>query len=321
MKRIVLYLLPIVALISCNENFSANGEYSPKLIVYSVLDGSVDTQYVRVYSSFSPEQYNPNSVSPKINVTGALVKVYDDSSVYIFHDTTISFVQDNGSIEQLHLYVSYFRPKEKKNYMLSVQSTGFPTATSTAIGLEASQIILFSTIELFEPASGKNITVDIYLGKNVSAYLTVFTIEYELLKDSVWQTFSREVPISIVKDAAGNITKRFYPVPEHYAITRSIDRNVKINYPTEFYLSTINDIKTEYQVEYDKKALRFKDVIFQLTQFDNDIFTYYSITNNFPGATTIRLDEPDYTNIKNGFGIYGAVAVQKKKFGIPSDFP
>lgn len=318
MKNYLLLICFSFLVMSCSDDFSPNGEYSPKLIVYSILDASKDTQYVRVYSSFDPKLYNPNSSSPTSNITGAVVKISDDSSEYVFRDTVVAVTSSSGTVESLQVYVApKFVVKERKQYSLNVQAGTFPTATASSVSLELGQIFLFSTSLLFQPAAGQMITFDLYLGRNISAYMFTFVIEYEVFKNNVWVTQFREVPISIVSDGNGKVTKRFYPIPTLYAVGSSVYRNVKVFYGTENYTSVFNDINEEYV----NQTYRFKSAHAILTQYDNDLFTYYSIANNFPGATTIRLDEPDYTNIANGYGVFGSMTKQTKTYGIPSKFP
>lgn len=320
MKKILIVLIAIL-FASCNDGFSPNGDYTPKLIVYSVLDAATDTQYVRVYSSFSPEQYVPDTQSPNTEIVNAVVRIADDSTEVLFRDTVIT-IQSGGSAKTVRVYMApNFRPKEKKQYQLTVQSGSYPVATSSATGLDPAQIIMTDTKPLFEPLPEKDIIFDVYLGKNSSAYLGTLFMEYEVLINGAWKLFSKEMPIDIVYDAAGKIAKRFYPIPVLYRSSATVYRNIQISYQTEIYSAIISEIKEEHQASYDAKELRFKDVRFTIVQFDNEVFTYYSVANNFPGATTIRLDEPDYSNMKNGYGIFGTIATQVKVYGIPGDFP
>jgi hypothetical protein len=320
MKHIVVFAAAF-AFISCNGDFSPNGEYTPKLIVYSVLDGAADTQYVRVYSSFSPDQYVPDAPSPNTEITNAVVRVFDDSSEFIFRDTVIA-VKNGNTMTSVRVYMHpAFKPKEKKLYHLSVKSGTMPEATSTATALDPAQIFLMDTKPLAEPLPGKFISYDLYLGKSTGAYLGVMKVEFEVMKNSVWVPLSMEVPLDIVYDGSGKVASRFYPVPILFQALSAVNRYVQANFQTEVYSATINLIKETYQAEYEAKNLKFKRVRFTLVQFDNELFTYYSVANNFPGATTIRLDEPDYSNVRNGFGIFGAIMTQEKVFGIPEDFP
>jgi hypothetical protein len=320
MKNILILSIALVFL-SCNDGFSPNGEYTPKLIIYSVLDGMSDTQYVRLYTSFSPDQYVPDTPSPNSDIANAVVRVYDDSSEFFFRDTIIS-VLSGSSTRPVRVYMHpAFRPKEKKVYRISVQSGNFPVATSTATAQEAGQIAMFDTKPLFEPLPGKFIALDLYLGRHAGAYLGVMKIEYDVLINAVWTPQSEELPLDIVYDASGNISKRFYPIPILFQGVSVPNRNVQIKYQTELYSATISTIKQKYKAEYEAKNMKFKRVRFTLVQFDNEIFTYYSVANNFPGATTIRLDEPDYSNIQNGYGIFGTIMTQIKIYGIPEDFP
>lgn len=316
MRTLILIMLSLLFL-SCNDDFTPNGPYTPKLIVYSVLDAANDTQYVRVYSSFSPAVYRPDSPSPNTEIANATVRIADDSTAYVFHDTLMTI----GG-KQVRLYVHpQFRPKDRKVYHLSVASADYPTATSTATGVESGQILMFDTKPLFEPAPGTNLLFDLFLGRNCSAYLSTLKLEYELFRNGAWVVQSREVPLDVVYDASGATVKRYYPIPVLYQNNGSVNRNVQIKYATELYTGEIKAVKDEYPTDVDNKTLRFKDVRLTLVQFDNEVFTYYSVANNYPGATTIRLDEPDYTNMKNGFGIFGAMVTQQKVYGIPAIFP
>jgi hypothetical protein len=320
MKKITVTLTALLFL-SCNEDFSPNGEYTPKLIVYSVLDAAADTQYVRVYSSYSPEQYAPNAPSPVTEIPNAVVRVYDDSSEYIFTDTLIT-IPNGSSTSTIRVYKHpAFRPKDRKLYHLSVRSGTFPEAVSTATGMEAAQIIFRDSKPLFEPVPGKFITFDCYMGRNIGAYLPVLKLEYEILKSGIWIQYAKEVPIDIVLDPSGNVTKRFYPIPILYEGTNVPNRLVYVSYTTEIFSATVREIKEEHAADYEAKNLRFKDIRFTLVQFNNELFTYYSVANNFPGAATIRLDEPDYSNITNGYGIFGTMSTQVKVYGTPGDYP
>lgn len=320
MKKFILFIAAVF-LVSCNDDFSPNGDYTPKLIVYSVLDAAKDTQYVRVYGSYSPEQYHPDSPSPNTDIANAVVRVFDDSSEYIFRDTVIS-VTEGITTKNVRVYTHpQFRPKEKKVYHLSVQSGTYPVATAAATGLDAAQILMFDTKPLAEPLPGQFVTFDLFLGRLAGAYLGVMKIEFEVMENLVWVPHSMEVPLDIVYDASGKVSQRFYPIPRIFQSVSMPSRNVQVAYQTEVYASTINQIKETYKAAYDAKNLKFKRVRFTLVQFDNEVFTYYSVANNFPGATTIRLDEPDYSNMHNGYGIFGAIYTQEKAYGIPEDFP
>ncbi|MEK7671562.1 MAG: hypothetical protein AAB344_05010 [Bacteroidota bacterium] len=39
-------------------------------------------------------------------------------------------------------------------------------------------------------------------------------------------------------------------------------------------------------------------------QLDDALYAYYTTANGFPDSGTLRLDEPDYTNIEGGLGVF-----------------
>jgi hypothetical protein len=44
-----------------------------------------------------------------------------------------------------------------------------------------------------------------------------------------------------------------------------------------------------------------------LTQVEDNLYKYYNIVNGFQDEFSIRTDLPDYTNIRGGVGLFGAM--------------
>jgi hypothetical protein len=56
----------------------------------------------------------------------------------------------------------------------------------------------------------------------------------------------------------------------------------------------------------DQSHFRFLRIDFELLIFDRFLAAYISTTNGFLDNLSIRLDEPNYSNINGGLGIFGA---------------
>jgi hypothetical protein len=46
-----------------------------------------------------------------------------------------------------------------------------------------------------------------------------------------------------------------------------------------------------------------------LTQVEPNLYMYYNLANGFQDEFSIRTDQPDYSNIQGGFGVFGAMTV------------
>ena len=89
---------------------------------------------------------------------------------------------------------------------------------------------------------------------------------------------------------------------------------IKKMYKNAVYKEVITRIRSN-----PADTVRFSGVVIEYQQFDEKVFTYYSIANNFPGGSSIRLDEPDFTNVSDGYGIVGMMSRKTQRFTLPSN--
>jgi hypothetical protein len=65
----------------------------------------------------------------------------------------------------------------------------------------------------------------------------------------------------------------------------------------------------------------FTQALFYVVQFDVALWNYYSVANMFRDKLSVRTDEPDYTNINNGTGVFGSTTVDSLVWPIPHFIP
>lgn len=307
-----LLICSILLLSGCSEEFKPNGEYKQRLIVYAAIDASSATQLIRVYSTFSPEVYNPLVPSPNTEIANAFVQIKEGNSTYLFHDTLVTVNNGASGTRQVRAYINKaFQPEEDKIYSLKVHSSGFDTAKSSMTGISRGDLLPGNTALFSKPATEKYIALKVALGRNAHAYLAKISLEYIVGTD----TLIREVPFAVMKDEFGHVLQRYYPKITFRDASSNITGNYEtISFETAAYIAAVADIRKE-----NSTTVKFRRAILTLIQFDNNLYTYYSITNSFGGASTIRLDEPDYTNISNGFGVYGMMTKEERSYGITGD--
>ncbi|MFZ4620694.1 MAG: DUF4249 family protein [Bacteroidota bacterium] len=306
-----LFLLVIVLMCGCSEDFSPNGEYVPKLIVYGVIDGNSSMQLIRVYSTYSPDLYDPLRPAPNTTIANATVRVNEGTSTYLFHDTDITVSGTSGN-RSIHAYVNYsLLPVGSKNYSLKVSAPGYDTVKSSFKGLTDGDIL--TTASLFsKPGTEKVLPVRISMGLNSIAYLVTIAFEYRVGNESTLRR--REVPSSVIRNADGDVTKKIYPSLVYRNTTMAAPYVYEtVNFDVDAYLLTASDIKAEF----GSSAVLIRTIV-TMKQFDTNLYTYFSIANAFGSTATLRLDEPDYTNISNGFGVFGMMNSLERSYGTPS---
>ncbi len=260
-----------------NILFYPNGPYKQKLVVYGVFSSQTDTQYVRVYSTY-PLPGSPTAAG----VSDAVVIVTQGPTVYRFRDTTLQGVNASGAPVPIPAFVTYsLRPVPATGYDLSVVSPTQGSVRSHAAGLYKGR--LFTTTN---PQG--DISVQVVLGANVRAYIVRMFVTYTVRVESVWVNKRTEVPTLVT--SAGEF---IYPKPIGGQLR-------SVSFSGGAYLALTTFLRSQYPT-----GVRLNKTVFILTELDDALYAYYSTANGFPDSGTLRLDEPDYTNIEGGLGIFG----------------
>jgi hypothetical protein len=223
-------------------------------------------------------------VSTEIQVPDAEVAITQGSTTFAFHDTTIVPSDTTGSSIGIRVYVSYrLHLDPGLRYDLAVTSPTRGSVSSQCVSLYRGTLTT-------EATTAGDIAVRVFPGVNATAYVVRLYIEYEVLRDSVWTVIRTEIPREM--NAAG---VSIYPTP--------VDRDVAIMvFAGSAYSTVISRIREEYGI------VRLKRTLFVLTQLDNWLYAYYSVANGFPDSGTLRLDEPDFSNIQGGLGVFAATS-------------
>jgi hypothetical protein len=72
-----------------------------------------------------------------------------------------------------------------------------------------------------------------------------------------------------------------------------------------FSLAAYNAFRQSLVDQYGGFTLR--GATFILTQVEPNLYRYYNIVNGFQDPYSVRMDQPDYTNIAGGAGVFGAM--------------
>jgi len=61
-------------------------------------------------------------------------------------------------------------------------------------------------------------------------------------------------------------------------------------------------------------------VVLQFIQLDENLYNYYAIVRGFDDPFSLRLDKPNFSNIKNGTGLFASYSVDSLVQVLPYDF-
>jgi hypothetical protein len=266
------------------------GEYEKKIVTYAVMDNRSDPQIIKVQSVYSTKDGN-NSSEKKIS--NLKVTLFDMYGTYIFHDTLIP-----GSVNYSYFVSEGLNLNRGGRYSLKITGDNVPDAYSNIIIPVKQDITLYYDSEQIKLTYTKN--------SSVKGYLHHLYVEF-YLKDgtNILGNYRVEIPseLEIIND--GKDTIKNYPV-----LTK--DNNHIYSYANIF------SELIAYKPSNDKIKLVVKRSIATVLSLDVNLYNYVSTVKGFSDPVSVRLDQINFSNISNGFGIFGAIAIDSTIEKIPA---
>jgi len=313
------YLFLIASLfLCCDTVIQPSLPSSPRLVVFSILSTQSDTQFVRVYSSYQPPENNPSLNLQEHAVDDATVSVSDGFTTYSFRYASIPRPDTGRYKDNIGVYYAYpFRPEENKEYTLSISSPSFGQATSKTRVPGRGRVECITLNELYYPSpSPRPIYVQYQLSDLTQAQLVRFYIVYttENPGDEGIEHYY-EVPVFWrILDLNYELHGRIFPTPERRT-ARLTRRGQPVTMTLTFAHPTYPE--SQYEIFHYNFNVRFKRAVFYLVQFDENWYKYYAAVNLFQDPLAVRLDQPDFTNIRGGSGVFGSFRVDSSIVPLP----
>ena len=320
---------------SCDESFNPSAAFKPRMVVYSVLRTDSDTQYVRIYSSYLPPGNDPTENLSENSVTDAAVKVTGTNPLYDARISDFRFLEvkrldESRYQNDIGAYYCYpFRPIRGASYRLTAVSPtyGIVTAETTVPGQATVALVNPSVLE--NPFSASmDFGIKIGLAPEAKAYVAHIYINYLWPPgDGTYQPRRIEVPLSReTVDCIYQIFKETYPLPtlrSTPAVAPAIIGGV-IAYQAQESVP-YNRISYQHKIFHlygtEGNGILMRQEVTYVAQFDTSLWDYYSVANLFHDKYSVRTDEPDYTNVSNGVGVFGSMTVDSLIWRLPQVMP
>lgn len=319
-RRLIIFLVAICGIAGCDDSFNPDGPFDRKLVVYAVLSDRNDTQYVRVYASYPPMS-DPSYVPSDNQVTDAEVSIARGATIYRFHDTIVPRSGLSSYASQIRLNVAYrFPMAQAARYVLTVNSPTWGSVSASLISLYSGRMYLQNAGSLADPNPATAFTVSIAPGVNIAAYIVRAFLDYEV-RGAAPQTHGRmEIPIALQTGTTGP-DSYIYPTPIRRGGAPVPDSpgNEMVVFSAEAGRAAIDGLRGQYPGD----TIQFTRAVVSLTQMDSVLYSYYNVLHGFPGSGSLRLDEPDFGNIRGGLGIFASTTVDSVVLPIstPSNRP
>jgi hypothetical protein len=294
--------LILFGIAGCDQPFSVKGEYHERMVVYGVLSNRSTTSIARVYRTYNPPAFDPLAVSTEVPIRNATVIVSDGTNGYQYAETTLTRKDKSRYLTDIAAY-SYtpLTVQPGKQYALQVVSGEFGTVTATTTVPDTGDL-------RFEESDPEFLWVFAKLGSQSKGFMVRAYIEFQAIVGGQPRQVRIEVPSTILY-YIDNI--RFGA--EYPTLVR------RTGFGGQFSRSDFTELalfsRQGFQIIQEKIATEYQSVtnqrtIFILTQADEHLYDYYNIVNGFQDPYLVRLDEPDYSNIGGGVGVFGSFLEQ-----------
>ena len=291
----VVFIFLCLGWLGCNQTFEPEGPVNNKLVLYSILASQTDTQYVRLSTTYGS--------SPVPDVKGALVQLVGPNRTLTFKDTTVQWLDAQGNFSPTNVYVAYHAPVVGgQQYELQASTITGLTASANATPVSAPSFVIHAS-----PTPGY-FTLDTRFATEAGAFVMRFYVDFYALVEGGFEFHREEVPTGSSVDQAGNVVLT-YPQLSLVALLSHNRGTIPIKFDSAAFNQTVSRILTRYP----GGVVVFLQIAFSLTQIDDVLYSYYYFNNGPVDKSTIRLDQPDFTNVANGFGVVGS-RVQVNRF-------
>lgn len=293
--------LLVVLFTSCETDVDLIQEYEADAFVFGLLDQHEDTQYVRVNRAFlgtssindmvlisDSINYNPDDLTVEINsIKLEELLVSKNTGFFNNDDYIIYFTTDP---------IFYSENNQAVDYSLKVTNNrnGKVVQTNTPIQL-------VQDVTLTRPRTGTGVTSLVSTSPQGNIFTDFYDIEWQstenAVKHEVYVTFFYEEIILSTNDTT---TYSFdYPIStvENSKATRGSLLKTSFS-PSNFYAR----IGQELEVKSGIQRIRPRLAIYMI--IGNQDFSLY-VDASLP-TNDINQNRPDYSNLSNGLGIFGA---------------
>jgi hypothetical protein len=311
-------LLPLAMVIAgCAESFNPTTTGPRPLVVFAVLQAASDTQTVRVHQTMEPNVGDPQPLP----APGAVVTIGSSSGSVVFQPVDLPGEPGTTAATIPAFRAAPFVPVRGATYTLSVSTpSGVATGTTVVPDYHPDAVSVQNVLLLEDPSryeSGSAVIISAVLSAQTMGLAIRLFIEFEVFKGTTWVRERREVPKTYVAGASDTLNVPVYPnlVRRTSVSGSSLRQRDVATFSNWVYGRVLKSIVRDYP----PAAVRTLNAVVILHQADRHFFTYYTYANHFQDRFSIRLDQPDYTNMTGALGVFGSLTTDTLSLPLPPD--
>ncbi len=307
----------LAILLACDTEFNPKGEFLDRVVVWGTLSTQRSEHVVRISTTYDPPGFNPLEYTQSNEISGAVVTIEVNATTTVLRDTTVPRDETNRYQDSIRAYV--YAPGTISRgavYTLTAAVPGYGTVTATTTPPGSGMIEIDSNNRLIltnPDVNRRDAFIFATPANNAEGHAVRVFLEYEVVTLSPGVFMKEEVPVTTSNYQDCLTYDRAYPSIRR---RQNIGREPWVMPYTSYRRTILKILKA-----YEGHVVSFRRAILTLTQADKHLYRYYSLVGGFRDEFSIRVDEPNYTNIQGGLGVFGSFTTDSLFVNLPADFP
>ncbi|MCX6169673.1 MAG: DUF4249 family protein [Ignavibacteriales bacterium] len=303
---ILFIFLLTVSIYSCDDSVNPKTAFHDVYALNCVIRGDTSIQVATITRSYDAEGIRqiPNTIDPFIK--GAKIKLtyLRTGEIFFFRDTSVTRPSDSAhNTPGNYYYIKGFKPESNSKISIEaimpdgkVLKSNSTTYSLSADFLDANSFLFPLPSTVYEGTLVlKWNRLDMRNNMENMYFVPRLTIKYFKIESGVKTVYEKEVPTRYIAGSNEDYPK--YP---------SIAKNI-----TEYYFDALAVEKTLREIsngDPHKENYIIDCMVFRLFALDKDLATYYASNKVFNEEFSVRVVQPNYSNIDGGFGIFGTLS-------------
>lgn len=307
MKKILLVFLIAcaAALSSCDDQVSPKEGFKEVYVLNCILRSDTNYQIATLSKSYDVDGYDPYSNTADPTVAGAKIKVTYDYKSYAFRDSSVERMDTSRYDTPIRFYYTdKLRPLLSGTVKIEAELPDGSVLTAEAEAFSPNQIYFSSSSQTIPPLSSLQSSV-------------YFSWQKRLTGDNLAETyFAPELALIYTVTKNGVATKMQKKIPMIYLNTSQGDQPlyppIKSNFNDVFFAQDAIDMAFDEISEGDpnKSDYKIEKAVFRLLVIDRNLAAYYSSQQTYLDEFSVRVNQPDFSNINGGRGVFGTYMIK-----------
>ncbi|MCX7875054.1 MAG: DUF4249 family protein [Melioribacteraceae bacterium] len=315
MKNIFLLIniFLIFLSISCDDNVNPKANFKEEYVLNCVLKADTNYQIATISKSYDVDGYDPNSNKIDPFIKGATIKVYYRDSIFTFKDTSTQRSADSKYNTPINFYyIKKLKPSSYSQLKIEALLPNGKILTASTESFFLNTLYFSKTVDTYPPINANKIIFswDKISGDKFEStiyFAPELAIVYSKFENGNWNKYYKKVPIRYLENSPDK--PPIYP-------EISVGKN-SVSFDTLAFGVALREISKDIT---QRKNYKIENALFRLLILDKNLAAYYSLQKTFLDEFSVRINQPDFTNIKGGLGIFGIYAIKQINIPIESSY-